>query len=207
VGSTEVRHADIRVVAATHRPLERMVQEGKFREDLYFRLSTFPIALPPLRDRATDIPLLAEALLRRVSPQRRLSLSADAQRELTGLPFPGNVRELRNLLERTALLCDGQVIELSHLELALGSARGAPQGGGALLGGAVAAGWRSTAAPPPPPQSLRDIELAALREQVRLHRGPRAALAAKLGISERSLYRKLKELSEAEALPWDDGEA
>jgi DNA-binding NtrC family response regulator len=225
VGSTEVRHADIRVVAATHRPLERMVQEGKFREDLYFRLSTFPIALPPLRDRPTDIPLLAEALLRRVSPQRRLSLSVDTQRVLASLPFPGNVRELRNLLERTALLCDGQTIELSHLELALGSARGAPQAASALAGvegmgaastgpggarplhgGAVAAGWRSTAAPPPPPQSLRDIELAALREQVRQHRGPRAALAAKLGISERSLYRKLKELADADAHPWGEGE-
>jgi len=201
VGSTEVRHADIRVVAATHRPLEQMVREGKFREDLYFRLSTFPIALPPLRDRAADIPMLAEALLRRVVPGRRLSLSHEATLCLAQQPFPGNVRELRNLLERTALLCDGHTIEAAHLELALGSARGAPREGGGLS--ALARGMPSSAAPlPPPPQSLHDIELAVLREQVRQHRGGRAELAVKLGISERSLYRKLKAL---EALDQADG--
>ena len=194
VGSTEVRHADIRVVAATHRPLEQMVREGRFREDLYFRLSTFPIALPPLRDRAADIPLLADALLQRVAPERRLTLSRDAMMSLVQQPFPGNVRELRNLLERTALLCDGSAIDASHLALALGSARGAPREGGGLS--AVASGVQSSAAPlpPQPPQSLHDIELAVLREQVRLHRGGRAELATKLGISERSLYRKLKAL-------------
>lgn len=204
VGSTEVRHADIRVIAATHRPLEQMVREGRFREDLYFRLSTFPVALPPLRERATDIPLLAEALLQRVAPQRRLSLSADAMRRLAQLPFPGNVRELRNLLERTSLLCDGQTIELSHLEDALDSARGAPQVGGGLLAvarhatgqGAGGAGEGGVSAPPA--TSLHDIERAVLSEQVRQHRGSRAELAARLGISERSLYRKLKALEGAD---------
>lgn len=193
VGSTEVRHADIRVVAATHRPLEQMVREGKFREDLYFRLSIFPIALPPLRERASDIPLLAEALLKRVMPDRRLSLSHEAMRCLVQQPFPGNVRELRNLLERSALLCDGHTIEASHLELALSSAQGAPRDGGWVS--AVAQG-RPPSVPPlvQPMQSLRDIELAVLLEQVRQHRGGRAELAAKLGISERSLYRKLKAL-------------
>ena len=234
VGSTEVRHADIRVVAATHRPLEQMVREGRFREDLYFRLSTFPIALPPLRARTGDVALLAEALLRRVAPERRLALSAQALRRLDQLPFAGNVRELRNLLERTALLCDGKVIEVGHLELALGSGRGAPSGHGGLaaVAQAVDQGLAQGVMPAPltPPgsrglfdphqpqapladarsqpqpgptgeprvQSLRELETAALREQVRLHRGPRAALAAKLGISERSLYRKLKALDALE---------
>ena len=192
VGSTEVRHADIRVIAATHRPLEQMVREGKFREDLYFRLSTFPIGLPPLRERASDIPLLAEALLKRVAPERRLSVSPDAMRLLAQQPYPGNVRELRNLLERTSLMCDGTVIELSHLQLALGSAAGAPRTGGGLAAVATLAAQGDAAAPPP--TSLHDIELAVLREQVRQHRGGRAELAAKLGISERSLYRKLKAL-------------
>jgi DNA-binding NtrC family response regulator len=206
VGSTEVRHADIRVIAATHRPLEQMVREGKFREDLYFRLSTFPIGLPPLRERVGDIALLAEALLQRVAPQRRLRLSPDALARLARLPFPGNVRELRNLLERTSLLCDGAVIDLSHLEYALGSARGAPQAGGGLhaVAQALALGQGMgpvdgappqsppAATSPHPPRSLRDIEDAVLREQVQQHRGSRAELAAKLGISQRSLYRKLK---------------
>lgn len=201
VGSSEVRHADIRVIAATHRPLDQMVREGRFREDLFFRLSTFPIALPPLRDRASDVPLLAEALLQRVAPERRLSLSAGAMRHLAQLPFPGNVRELRNLLERTTLLCDGHLIEVAHLEQAQGSGRtsqsplpprdgpGAPWPDAAIGPGASGQGSRVST-----PASLHDIELAVLREQVRQHRGGRAQLAARLGISERSLYRKLKEL-------------
>jgi DNA-binding NtrC family response regulator len=200
VGSTDVRHADIRVVAATHRPLAQMVREGKFREDLYVRLNTFPIVLPPLRERATDVPVLADALLQRVAPERRLSIAPDAMRHLSQLNFAGNVRELRNLLERTALMCDGQVIELSHLEAALGTAAGAPSmasgAGDATLGAQPPLG----SLPPggAAPVSLHDIELAVLREQVRQHRGGRAELAAKLGISERSLYRKLKELEAQE---------
>lgn len=193
VGSTDVRHADIRVIAATHRPLAQMVREGKFREDLYFRLSTFPIGLPALRERVTDVPLLAQALLQRVAPERRLGIAPDALVLLAQQPFPGNVRELRNLLERTALLCDGQTIERGHLQAALSTSvwsgaavavsdPAAPSGSGAPLGPATG------------PVSLHDIELAVLREQVRQHRGGRAALAAKLGISERSLYRKLKQL-------------
>jgi transcriptional regulator with GAF, ATPase, and Fis domain len=104
VGSTELRHADIRVVSATHRDLDRMVSEGRFREDLYYRLSTFPIHLPSLRERRDDIALLATALLARVAPQRLLRISAPALALLQAQDYPGNVRELRNLLERTALL-------------------------------------------------------------------------------------------------------
>ena len=199
VGSTEVRHADIRVIAATNRPLEQMVREGKFREDLYFRLSTFPIALPPLRERASDIPLLAEALLQRVVPERHLTLTPAAVDCLLVQPFPGNVRELRNLLERTALLCDGSAIDVSHLELALGSGGlTAPKGTGGsqpmTSANANASGVKPLAAVPTPPVSLHDMGLAVLSEQVRQHQGGRAELAAKLGISERSLYRKLKAL-------------
>ena len=197
VGSTDVRHADIRVIAATHRPLAQMVREGKFREDLYFRLSTFPIGLPPLRDRATDIPLLSDALLQRVAPGRRLGIAPEALMVLAQQPFPGNVRELRNLLERTSLMCDGQTIELSHLEAALGTSNWTPLGAARTAPGDLAhsevSGFSSTSARAAP-VSLHDIERAALREQVRLHRGGRAELAAKLGISERSLYRKLKAL-------------
>ena len=119
VGSTELRHADIRVVSATHRDLGQMVADGTFREDLYYRLSTFPIYLPALRERRDDIPLLSSALLKRMSPQRKLSLSASAQHLLQVQRFPGNVRELRNMLERASLLCDSDVLESSHLERAL----------------------------------------------------------------------------------------
>ncbi len=204
VGSTELRHADIRVVAATHRDLAGMVAAGRFREDLFFRLSVFPIRLPALRDRAGDVRLLAIALLARVAPQRRLTLAAHALDLLARQPFPGNVRELRNLLERAALLCDGSVIERNHVGAALAMGAVGAVGGVMADGGTSGLAAESRAAPLPAPMptadaapaSLRSIEQAALAAQLRDHRGSRAALARQLGISERSLYRKLRELGQ-----------
>ncbi|MGV8891622.1 MAG: sigma-54 interaction domain-containing protein [Burkholderiaceae bacterium] len=192
VGSTELRRTDVRIVSATHRDLQSMVAAGAFREDLYYRLSTFPIRLPALRERADDIALLAAALLARVAPQRQLSLSRSALQRLSEHAFPGNVRELRNVLERAALLCDGSVIEPAHVERALGSdARLASRT-------ALAAGLPAPTAALTPidesGRSLRQIAQSAVRAQLQTHRGSRAALAAKLGISERSLYRKLRTL-------------
>jgi DNA-binding NtrC family response regulator len=176
------------VVAATHRNLKAMVADGRFREDLYYRLSTFPIALPALRDRIEDIPLLAVALLARVAPQRRMALSAGALAALQRHPFPGNVRELRNVLERAALLADGMTIDPVHVERALGTDPPSPvpraSGTGLTYGLPV----------PASDASLRSLERAALQAQLKTHRGSRAELARKLGISERSLYRKLRDI-------------
>ncbi len=188
VGSTELRRTDVRVVAATHRNLKAMVADGRFREDLYYRLSTFPIALPALRDRIEDLPLLAVALLARVAPQRRIALSAAALAVLRRHPFPGNVRELRNVLERAALLADGTLIEPAHVERALGA--DTPPTGPRASG----AGWMEGAPAPATDASLRGVERAALQAQLKAHRGSRAELARKLGISERSLYRKLRDI-------------
>jgi two-component system response regulator HydG len=188
VGSTELRRTDVRVVAATHRDLRAMVSDGRFREDLYYRLSTFPIALPALRDRVEDIPMLAVALLARVAPQRRMSLSTGALAVLQRHPFPGNVRELRNVLERAALLADGASIEPVHVERALGSDDVAS--GRRALGASAPEGLPDVAVD----ASLRSVERAAFQAQLKAHRGSRAALARKLGISERSLYRKLREI-------------
>ena len=193
VGSTELRHADIRVVSATPRDLERMVAEGRFREDLYYRLCTFPIQLPSLRERRGDVALLAPALLQRVAEPRRLQLSPAALAVLEAQDYPGNVRELRNLLERTALLCDGDRIEAEHVREAIATGRRpAPRP-------TVAPGPRPAAngpggAPDGRPADLKALERAALREMVAHHTGSRAELAERLGISERSLYRKLKAL-------------
>ena len=194
VGSTELRHADIRVVSATHRDLERMVAEGRFREDLYYRLCTFPIQLPSLRERTGDVALLAPALLQRVAAPRRLQLSPAALAVLEAQDFPGNVRELRNLLERTALLCDGERIEAEHVREAIATGRrpalrpAAPPGLPALTDG-------PGGAPDGRPADLKTLERAALREMVERHTGSRSDLAERLGISERSLYRKLKTLT------------
>ena len=194
VGSTELRHADIRVVSATHRDLTQMVSDGRFREDLYYRLSTFPIYLPALRERREDIALLSTALLQRMSPTRDLRLSDAAQRMLQEQLFAGNVRELRNLLERASLLCDGDTLDIRHLERALQySVR--PR----------SSNTSNNSQPPdqaPPSEKekvgvskLKDAEQAALVKIIKNHTGSRAELAQHLGISERSLYRKLKELT------------
>ncbi len=196
VGSTELRRTDVRVVSATHRDLQAMVADGRFREDLYYRLSTFPIPLPALRDRPDDIPLLAVALLARVAPQRRLALSSGALALLRSHAFPGNVRELRNVLERATLLADGDTIEVQHVERALGSDTPAS---------ATRAAHHALPGEPKATEvgdvSLRSVERAALRAQLQAHRGSRADLARKLGISERSLYRKLREIEDDGSLP------
>jgi DNA-binding NtrC family response regulator len=193
VGSNELRRTDVRVVSATHRDLKAMVADGRFREDLYYRLSTFPIALPALRERADDIALLAVTLLDRVAPQRRLSLAAQTLDMLKRYPFPGNVRELRNVLERAALLADGNTIEPVHVERALDAdARLAPKSSAMPSPSAAAPDTSASGAD----SSLRSVEKAALRAQLKAHRGSRAELAQKLGISERSLYRKLREIGD-----------
>ena len=194
VGSTELRRTDVRIVSATHRDLQSMVADGIFREDLYYRLSTFPIRLPALRERVDDIPLLATALLARVAPQRQLALSRPALQRLCEHAFPGNVRELRNVLERAALLCDGPVIESAHVERALGSATRIAHHAALVPG--VPAQFAALAQSDAGSCSLRALAHDALRAQLQTHRGSRAALAAKLGISERSLYRKLRTLEE-----------
>ena len=201
VGSTEQRHADIRVVCATHRDLDRMVAAGTFREDLYYRLSTFPIHLPSLRERRDDIGLLAVALLERVAPQRKLQISEAALRLLQEQDYPGNVRELRNLLERTALLCDGDTLEAGHVQQALRSGRrpvAAPQFNPPAPDRATAVS--DAAEIPLVPGVLKTLQHAALQQLVSGHQGSRAALATKLGISERSLYRKLKALEKGNLL-------
>jgi two-component system, NtrC family, response regulator HydG len=194
VGSTELRRTDVRVVSATHRDLKAMVADGRFREDLYYRLSTFPIRLPALRERVSDMGLLATALLARVAPQRRLTLSRQALARLREHAFPGNVRELRNVLERAALLTDGATIELAQMVRALSTdAPVSCQAAGSAKSPAAQLAGRDV--------SLRSVERAALVAQLQTHRGSRAELARKLGISERSLYRKLRELEDEPSLP------
>ena len=187
VGSTELRRTDLRVVAATHRDLKAMVADGRFREDLYYRLSTFPIRLPALRERAGDIALLAAGLLARVAPQRRLSLSREALARLGAQPFPGNVRELRNVLERAALFTDGTLIEDLQIEQAL-----------AADGPLAPRVPVRAAAPSEADRSLREVARAQLQARLDAHHGSRAELARQLGISERSLYRKLRALAPRE---------
>ncbi len=181
VGGTELHQASFRLVSATHRPLHKMTENGSFRQDLYFRLNTFPICLPPLRERREDIPLLTEALLRRVAAGRKLRIPAATMTLLTSYRYPGNVRELRNLLERASLLCDGDELLPEHFAAEVRESRTAAP----------------PAATPSGPETWDEMQLQLLRETVAAHRGTRTELARKLGMSLRTLYRRLAEANAA----------
>jgi DNA-binding NtrC family response regulator len=119
VGGGRTQRAAVRLVAATNRDLKAMVDAGQFRSDLYFRLEVFPIELPPLRERPSDVPLLARHLLDEIARRHRReppALDAAAAELLAAQPWPGNVRELQNLLERAVILCDGPVVRAADLE-------------------------------------------------------------------------------------------
>ncbi|MEM1435652.1 MAG: sigma 54-interacting transcriptional regulator [Pseudomonadota bacterium] len=182
LGDTEWQQSDFRLVSATNKHLREMVAEGLFREDLYYRLSVFEIDLPALRDRIEDLPLLVGNLLQRLG-YAHLSVSKEALQALTGYRFPGNVRELRNIIERAALLTDSDRIEVSHLPQHC--LEGAPGDGRHLQG---AAGWRWGDGIRP----LAEIEAEYLEDAARRHQGSRKELAATLGLSERALYRRLQ---------------
>jgi len=176
VGSPELRKAEVRIVSATHRPLNDMVADGRFRQDLFYRLNIFPIELPPLRQRGNDILLLAESLLARVSGGRPIGLSGEAREWLSRYAFPGNVRELRNILERACLLCDGDEIRRQHLsQERLSDVQKIP----ALSSVRARAG---------------ETEAPSLAELIKVFAGNRKALAQHLGLSERTLYRRLQAL-------------
>jgi transcriptional regulator with GAF, ATPase, and Fis domain len=120
LGGTRVLRTDARIVAATNRDLPRTIENGQFREDLYYRLNVFPIRLPPLRERREDIPRLSEAFLTEIGRglgRPPAGISRDARKVLTDYHWPGNVRELRNILERAAILCDGGLITTEHLAI------------------------------------------------------------------------------------------
>jgi transcriptional regulator with PAS, ATPase and Fis domain len=120
VGGTQSLHVDVRVVAATNRNLKARVAERQFREDLYFRLSVFPIQIPPLRDRTDDVIILARQFVDRFCRdlnKKTLTISPAALEELRIYPWPGNVRELQNCIERAVILCDGDTIQPRHLNL------------------------------------------------------------------------------------------
>ena len=184
VGGERTLQADVRVVAATNRPLKEMVAEGTFREDLYYRLEVIPLVLPPLRERRDDIPLLVEHFLQKKSreinvPLRRLT--QEATQILSAYAWPGNVRELENIIERTIVLSDGDIIESADLPLeAVAGAAGdvaassrAAEGGGTLT------------------EQLEQLERELITRAMQQARGVKTQAAQLLGIKTSALYYKL----------------
>ncbi|QNH77981.1 sigma 54-interacting transcriptional regulator [Pseudomonas protegens] len=172
VGSLRTVHSDFRLVAATHKPLKEMVAAGSFRQDLYYRISAFPIRLPALRERSDDLPLLIDSLLRRLDPGVVPRVDPQALEQLQLYTYPGNIRELRNILERARLFSDDGVIRLQDLPAELRS----PQ----------------PHAPVTRRRASKDLE--QLAHALEVFDGSRSELAKALGLSERTLYRRLKAL-------------
>jgi transcriptional regulator with PAS, ATPase and Fis domain len=179
VGGVDTLRADFRLVAATHRDLKEMVETGAFRRDLYYRISAFPIHLPALRERREDLSLLIDTLLSRLAPERSLALTTEAKASLASYAFPGNIRELRNILERAVLLADGDLIGVEHLsqELAVRAPPVAPT--------------PSLDVATPGIVPLEEAEWRYVRWALETLGGDKRALAERLGISERTLYRKI----------------
>ena len=178
VGSIDPQQADFRLITATHRKLQSMVTEGSFRRDLFYRISPFPIALPALRERTEDLPLLIESLLSRLSPDRAYEVAPASLACLQQYRFPGNIRELRNILERATLLADHDTIMPEHLPAEVHNCATA-----------------SASAQPPDSDGilpLEEIERRYLLQVVSRFQGDRDSLADKLGISKRTLFRKLQ---------------
>jgi len=179
VGGLDWLPADFRLITATHRDLRAMVQAETFRLDLYFRINTFPVHTPALHERVDDIPLLATSLLERVDRKSDRKFTASALDWLGGRRYSGNIRELRNLIERASLLADGDSIDRSHLtEMAEDVPPATPAAGDAFLVGEVVA--------------LDALETRYLDWAKGRADGDLAALAGQLGISQRTLYRKLQ---------------
>jgi DNA-binding NtrC family response regulator len=172
VGSTQEANANVRVVAATNRPLEDEQKAGRFREDLYYRLNVFTIPLPTLRERRADIPELVEHFLStRTVGASGYQIQPDALQALAGYDWPGNVRELANVLERARILAENHVITLDDLPEAIVEGGAAPPAGGG------------------DPRLLREVERRHLQAVLEEERGNKVRAAKALGISRRALYR------------------
>jgi len=184
VGGSQTLKADVRIIAATNKNLEQLVREGKFRDDLFFRLNVVRITMPPLRVRKEDIPLLVRAFLRhfsKVNDKPVLDITADAMNTLLGYEWPGNIRELRTAIEHGVVMASGPKVTLRDLPAAIRRAA------------SVAIG-----APVTPetinPLDLGETEKRLITQALAATDGNITAAAKRLGISRRTLHRKLNEM-------------
>ena len=183
IGAKTEKPVDVRILAATNANLETAIQNNQFREDLYYRLTGFPVQIPPLRERKEDIPLLAEHFLNLFGTEMGLqqaTISEDALGRLSNHPFPGNIRELKNVIERALIESEGQTIEPAHLHLKLTSKSSAQ------MSEDVAAGL---------PLNIKDAELALIKRALAETDGNIVEAAQLLGIHRTKIYRRLAEES------------
>jgi two-component system response regulator HydG len=177
VGGTKTVRVDVRIIAATNKNLEKEVQQGRFREDLYYRINVVPVTVPPLRERKEDIPLLAEHFLRIYSEKNRRAIRGFEQGVMQAFihySWPGNVREIENILERMVIMSKGDTLTLADLP-------------------PVLAGLLQEEKSTPSPTSLKDVERETIVKTLRQTGGNRTRTAAILGITRKTLQNKIKE--------------
>ncbi|WP_101926193.1 MULTISPECIES: sigma-54-dependent transcriptional regulator [Luteimonas] len=205
VGAPGEVQVDVRILSATHKDLSALVDEGRFRHDLYYRINVIGLSVPPLRERTGDLPLLSDAILQRLAlamHRRAPQLAGDAIAALEGYAFPGNVRELENVLERALAMADEDLIRADDLHLPTGNGQPRPGAHGG------AAEPTQTRLPPDPrtmspyetagtalPSYIEDIERAAIQQALQENRYNKTKTAAALGITFRALRYKLKKLA------------
>jgi Nif-specific regulatory protein len=196
VGGAETIKVDVRVISATHRDLEKQIQAGEFREDLYYRLNVFPITLPPLRSRTTDIPLLAEHFIQkyaRTAGKNVSGLDATAVSALSGYTWPGNVRELENVIERALILAKGSALTAGDLEF---TRRAAPPSSSSPS--------LSSSSDRPLQERLQEQERTAIIAAIDQAHGNIAHAARALGINRSTLYYRLRKHGLEHLLPLKD---
>jgi len=195
VGQTSELPVDVRILSATHRDLGDLVAEGQFREDLFYRINVIELHVPPLRERGDDVLMLAHRILGRLAagqgvPTPRLTKAAQAA--LLGYRFPGNVRELENILERALTLCSGEEIDVDDVQVRASVDDGAPRGSGAGASAGGTAGPGQDGAPLG--TQLEEIERDAIIKALEQTRYNKTAAAQILGISFRALRYRIKKL-------------
>ena len=187
LGGSGTMKVDCRVVAATNQDLSARVREGKFREDLYYRLNVIQVVLPPLRDRIEDIPLLADHFMARYAAKNGKQIGALTRAALSALeayPWPGNVRELEHAIERAVVLSRGAQIDVDDLPESVRS-------GGAGRAAGIGAALEGRTLAVPLGTTMEEIELRVIRETLRQTKGDKNLAAQLLGIAARTIYRKL----------------
>ncbi len=183
LGGTQPIKIQVRIIATTNRDLKEMVRNGQFREDLYYRINVFPLWVPSLRKRMSDLPELAEVLLGRIANRFRMptpQLTARAIAKLSSWGFPGNISELNNMLERSVILANEGIIEAQHVVLENGRPSSMSQ-------------QSAAASAPLTGMTLRELEREAILSTLELCDGNRTHASAQLGISIRTLRNRLRE--------------
>ena len=189
VGEADPRIVDVRVIAATHRDLKQMVDDGTFREDLFYRLHVFPIYMPPLRERRSDIPMLVQHFIDRFNVQTGKviqGIGADALNAMIDSPWRGNVRELENAIEHAFVTCRGDVLELEHLPAELRNG----ESGFSSTQTHTTSSFTNKRLSQGPRQARTADELRALLDEYGWKRND---VAEAMGISRVTLWRKMKD--------------